>query len=111
MLVLPQRSTELSLQVLLLLVLVLQCSHILALASSKDLSTNNMACRDESMYEDARAFNEYASAAVDLSNAHVTKEGLLTGSKSSDERLQAFDTLDTHSFHVALHSGSIGSRH
>ena len=29
--------------------------------------------------EDAKAFNTYASAAVDLSNAHVSEAGLLTG--------------------------------
>jgi hypothetical protein len=34
---------------------------------------------DSILRNDAAAYNEFASAAVDLSDAHVSKDGLLTG--------------------------------
>jgi hypothetical protein len=52
-----------------------------ALASSllQDSSTSMSELTKTNMRDDAAAYNEFASAAVDLSDAHVSKDGLFTG--------------------------------
>lgn len=68
-----------------LYLILLICSYsyhrTVALASSlsPDSSTSMGELAKTAMRNDAAAYNEFASAAVDLSDAHVSKDGLFTG--------------------------------
>jgi hypothetical protein len=81
---------------LYLLLLIFGSSYHLTLAlasslspvSSTSMSTGELAkTRMDSMRNDAAAYNEFASAAVDLSDAHVSKDGLFTGTANMSASL------------------------
>ena len=48
-------------------------------------SNENFSIPATTAWEDAKAYNTYASAAVDLSNAHVSEAGLLTGECTNND--------------------------
>jgi hypothetical protein len=52
--------------------------------------------KTDSMRNDAAAYNEFASAAVDLSDAHVSKDGLFTGTVNMRRDECAFAPAGTY---------------
>jgi hypothetical protein len=67
------------------LLLICGLSYHLTVALASSLSPKSSTSIDmgelakTSMRDDAAAYNEFVSAAVDLSDAHVSKDGLFTG--------------------------------
>jgi hypothetical protein len=85
---------------LLLLICGSSYHFTVALASplSPDSSTSTSMSTSEraktGMRNDAAAYNEFVSAAVDLSDAHVSKDGLLTGTVHRSAPLHIYWCLD-----------------
>jgi hypothetical protein len=53
---------------------------------SPDSSTSMRDLAKTGVHNDAAAYNEFASASVDLSDAHVSKDGLFTGTNAPTHR-------------------------